>query len=93
MCTMERWDSYYYSGSGTQSGASHVRYQQDSCQEGETSESEGYTSVYTSATERGAQSWSSSTPRDIDSEAEMSPPYSPLSFTSKWGGKNLMCLK
>ena len=48
----ERWDSYYYSGSGTQSGASHVRYQyqQDSCQEGETPESEGYTSVYTSAT-------------------------------------------
>ena len=83
----ERWNSYYYSGSGTQSGASHVRYQyqQDSCQEGETPESEGYTSVYTSATERGAQSWSSSTPRDIDSEAEMSPPYSPLSFTSTNG--------
>ena len=83
---MERWDSYFYSDSGTHSGASHVRYQQDSCQEGETPESEGYTgSVYTSATERGAQSWSSSTPREIDSEAEMSPPYSPLSFTSTNG--------
>lgn len=88
----ERWDSYYYSGSGAPgiySGASHVRYQQEVNQL-VTTESD---CTYTSATERGAQSWSSSTPKELDSETEMSPPYSPLSFADLSEQVNLMCIK
>ena len=79
---MERWDSYYQSGvdgyPGTYTGASHLRFpgQEDSG----TSSTGSLGDVFTSATECGAQCWTSSSsfPTRLDSESELSPPDSPL---------------
>ena len=87
-CIMERWDSYYhqnyYDGyPGMYSGASHVRYpfSVDQCRENETLRlaNRHYNSIFTSATERGAQSWASFYPERLGSESEVSPPDSLLS--------------
>ena len=83
-CIMERWDSYYHQNyyDGTYSGASHIRYPFSVDQwENETPSlaNRHYNSIFTSATERGAQSWASFYPERLGSESEVSPPDSPLS--------------
>ena len=105
MAMMERWDScYYYNGyPGTYAGASHVRYQDPMIQGvnlasasagrglGDTATQQSVT--FTSATDCGAKCWSSSISSNIvdsqDSEAELSPPESPLSLK----GQEVCCVK
>ena len=84
---MEKWDSYYHHEdfeTEIYAGASHVRYPVihatgplSDHSSPETGSNSATVSTFTSATARGAKSWSTSR---VDSELELSPPESPISI-------------